>query len=175
MRLVATAERGEDGASRAWECGHAPTSLWLSVCLAQFSLLSEVRGVISPQDLDRFDNLVLKREIESMKARQPSGPSVGTDSYSMMSYSDTVSSSSSHFTSTTVSSARVSLFQLFLFPSTQLLAALRQTQFPQVLCRHFPQHEVCFPDGFLQSFFIPLQAARAHLFWLQAVPQHSCF
>ncbi|XP_068771021.1 whirlin isoform X2 [Struthio camelus] len=73
---------------------------------AKFSLLSEVRGVISPQDLDRFDNLVLKREIESMKARQPSGPSIGTDSYSMLSYSDTVSSSSSHFTSTTVSSAR---------------------------------------------------------------------
>uniref|UniRef100_A0A8C0VW42 Whirlin n=1 Tax=Cyanistes caeruleus TaxID=156563 RepID=A0A8C0VW42_CYACU len=72
---------------------------------AKFSLLSEVRGVISPQDLDRFDNLVLKREIESMKARQPAGPS--TDSYSMMSYSDTVSSSSSHFTATTVSSARV--------------------------------------------------------------------
>uniref|UniRef100_A0A8C9F8E7 Whirlin n=1 Tax=Pavo cristatus TaxID=9049 RepID=A0A8C9F8E7_PAVCR len=73
---------------------------------AKFSLLSEVRGVISPQDLDRFDNLVLKREIESMKARQPAGPSVSTDSYSMMSYSDTISSSSSHFTSTTVSSAR---------------------------------------------------------------------
>ncbi|OXB80686.1 UNVERIFIED_CONTAM: hypothetical protein H355_005615 [Colinus virginianus] len=73
---------------------------------AKFSLLSEVRGVISPQDLDRFDNLVLKREIESMKARQPAGPSIGTDSYSMMSYSDTISSSSSHFTSTTVSSAR---------------------------------------------------------------------
>ncbi|KYO23167.1 whirlin isoform B [Alligator mississippiensis] len=69
---------------------------------AKFSLLSEVRGVISPQDLDRFDNLVLKREIESMKARQPSG----ADSYSMMSYSDTISSTGSHFTSTTVSSAR---------------------------------------------------------------------
>ncbi|KAM6237846.1 whirlin isoform 1-T1 [Spheniscus humboldti] len=79
---------------------------------AKFSLLSEVRGVISPQDLDRFDNLVLKREIESMKARQPSGPSIGTDSYSMMSYSDTVSSSSSHFTATTVSSARETLFSL---------------------------------------------------------------
>lgn len=64
--------------------------------------------MISPQDLDRFDNLVLKREIESMKARQPSGPSISTDCYSMMSYSDTVSSSSSHFTATTVSSARVS-------------------------------------------------------------------
>ncbi|NXN14048.1 WHRN protein, partial [Indicator maculatus] len=82
---------------------------------AKFSLLSEVRGVISPQDLDRFDNLVLKREIESMKARQPSGPSLGTDSYSMMSYSDTVSSSSSHFTATTVSSARVGPSWLFLF------------------------------------------------------------
>ncbi|NWU65051.1 WHRN protein, partial [Pterocles burchelli] len=79
---------------------------------AKFSLLSEVRGVISPQDLDRFDNLVLKREIESMKARQPSGPSAGTDSYSMMSYSDTISSSSSHFTATTVSSARERLLWL---------------------------------------------------------------
>ncbi|XP_054854330.1 whirlin isoform X1 [Eublepharis macularius] len=73
---------------------------------AKFSLLSEVRGVISPQDLDRFDNLVLKREIEFMKARQPSGTGTGTDSYSIMSYSDTVSSTGSHFTSTTVSSAR---------------------------------------------------------------------
>ncbi|NWI45314.1 WHRN protein, partial [Picathartes gymnocephalus] len=77
---------------------------------AKFSLLSEVRGVISPQDLDRFDSLVLKREIESLKARQPAGPS--TDSYSMMSYSDTVSSSSSHFTATTVSSARERLLWL---------------------------------------------------------------
>ncbi|XP_063000843.1 whirlin [Elgaria multicarinata webbii] len=73
---------------------------------AKFSLLSEVRGVISPQDLDRFDNLVLKREIEFMKARQPSGTGTGTDSYSVMSCSDTVSSTGSHFTSTTVSSAR---------------------------------------------------------------------
>ncbi|XP_044848619.1 whirlin isoform X2 [Mauremys mutica] len=71
---------------------------------AKFSLLSEVRGVVAPQDLDRFNNLVLKREIESMKARQPSVPSA--DSYSMTSYSDTGSSTSSHFTSTTVSSAR---------------------------------------------------------------------
>ncbi|NXR20550.1 WHRN protein, partial [Cinclus mexicanus] len=77
---------------------------------AKFSLLSEVRGVISPQDLDRFDSLVLKREIESMKARQPAGPS--TDCYSMMSCSDTVSSSSSHFTATTVSSARERLLWL---------------------------------------------------------------
>lgn len=76
-------------------------------CL-QFSLLSEVRGTISPQDLDRFDHLVLRREIESMKARQPPGPGTG-DTYSMVSYSDTGSSTGSHGTSTTVSSARVSV------------------------------------------------------------------
>ncbi|XP_078407411.1 whirlin [Cetorhinus maximus] len=71
---------------------------------AKFSLLSDIRGVIMPQDLDRFDNMVLKREIESMKARQNS--STGTDSYSVMSYGDTASSSVSYFTSTTLSSAR---------------------------------------------------------------------
>jgi hypothetical protein len=78
------------------------------MCLhLQFSLLSEVRSIISPQDLDRFDHLVLRREIESMKARQPPGPG-GGDTYSMVSYSDTGSSTGSHGTSTTVSSARVS-------------------------------------------------------------------
>ncbi|XP_073170173.1 whirlin isoform X4 [Lepidochelys kempii] len=77
---------------------------------AKFSLLSEVRGVIAPQDLDRFNTLVLKREIESMKARQPSVRSA--DSYSMTSHSDTGSSSCSHFTSTTVSSARERLLWL---------------------------------------------------------------
>uniref|UniRef100_A0A4X1V1A0 Whirlin n=1 Tax=Sus scrofa TaxID=9823 RepID=A0A4X1V1A0_PIG len=75
---------------------------------AKFSLLSEVRGTISPQDLDRFDHLVLRREIESMKARQPPGPVAG-DTYSMVSYSDTGSSTGSHGTSTTVSSARNTL------------------------------------------------------------------
>uniref|UniRef100_A0A8C5NQW8 Whirlin n=1 Tax=Junco hyemalis TaxID=40217 RepID=A0A8C5NQW8_JUNHY len=94
---------------------------------AKFSLLSEVRGVISPQDLDRFDNLVLKREIESMKARQPAGPS--PDSYSMMSYSDTVSSSSSHFTATTVSSARVG--PSCLIPSFQPLLLDDLSSFPE--------------------------------------------
>ncbi|KAM9070495.1 whirlin isoform X3 [Sarcophilus harrisii] len=77
---------------------------------AKFSLLSEVRGLISPHDLDRFDNMVLKREIESMKARQPS--CTGTDAYSVVSYSDTGSSSGSHVTSTTVSSARERLLWL---------------------------------------------------------------
>ncbi|XP_039330662.2 whirlin isoform X2 [Saimiri boliviensis] len=78
---------------------------------AKFSLLSEVRGTISPQDLERFDHLVLRREIESMKARQPAGPGAG-DAYSMVSYSDTGSSTGSHGTSTTVSSARERLLWL---------------------------------------------------------------
>ncbi|NXQ27998.1 WHRN protein, partial [Alaudala cheleensis] len=101
---------------------------------AKFSLLSEVRGVISPQDLDRFDNLVLKREIESMKARQPAAPS--TDSCSIMSYSDTVSSSSSHFTATTVSSARVgpSCLILFLSAPPRDGAALTQGMVSHKLC-----------------------------------------
>nr|XP_058158480.1 whirlin isoform X8 [Dasypus novemcinctus] len=73
---------------------------------AKFSLLSEVRGTISPQDLDRFDHLVLRQEIESMKARQPPGSG---DTYSTVSYSDTASSTGSHGTSTTVSSARNTL------------------------------------------------------------------
>uniref|UniRef100_K7GDA8 Whirlin n=1 Tax=Pelodiscus sinensis TaxID=13735 RepID=K7GDA8_PELSI len=77
---------------------------------AKFSLLSEVRGLPAPQDLDRFDNLVLKREIESMKARQASVPSA--DSYSVTSCSDTGSSTGSHFTATTVSSARERLLWL---------------------------------------------------------------
>ncbi|KAL4005010.1 slit 1 [Sarotherodon galilaeus] len=37
---------------------------------AKFSLLSEVRGLVAPQDLERFDGLVLRREIQALKARQ---------------------------------------------------------------------------------------------------------
>ncbi|XP_014591487.2 whirlin isoform X3 [Equus caballus] len=75
---------------------------------AKFSILSDVRGTISPQDLDRFDHLVLRREIESMKAWQPPGPGAG-DTCSTVSYSDTGSSTGSHGTSTTISSARNTL------------------------------------------------------------------
>ncbi|KAM5300500.1 whirlin isoform 2-T2 [Ctenodactylus gundi] len=78
---------------------------------AKFSLLSELRGSISPQDLDRFDHLVLRREIESMKARQPPG-SAAADACSTASCSDTGSSAGSRGTSTTVSSARERLLWL---------------------------------------------------------------
>ncbi|KPP63828.1 hypothetical protein Z043_117878, partial [Scleropages formosus] len=37
---------------------------------AKFSLMSEMRGLVAPQDLERFDGLVLYHEIEAIKARQ---------------------------------------------------------------------------------------------------------
>ncbi|XP_060746859.1 whirlin isoform X2 [Tachysurus vachellii] len=76
---------------------------------AKFSLMSEMRGQISAQDLERFDALVLRKEIEALKARQGAagGAALHTDSFSMVSYPDTLASSSgSYMTSTTLSSAR---------------------------------------------------------------------
>ncbi|XP_072309550.1 whirlin isoform X5 [Eucyclogobius newberryi] len=75
---------------------------------AKFSLLSEVRGVVTPQDLERFDALVLRREIQALKARQgPGATGLLGDSGSMVSYPDTLTSSSASFmTNTTLSSAR---------------------------------------------------------------------
>ncbi|XP_050949481.1 whirlin isoform X2 [Labeo rohita] len=73
---------------------------------AKFSLLSEVRGLVTPQDVERFDGLVLRREIEALKARQGGGAAF-QDSFSMVSYPDTLASSSASFmTNTTLSSAR---------------------------------------------------------------------
>ncbi|KAJ0015532.1 hypothetical protein NQD34_009152 [Periophthalmus magnuspinnatus] len=75
---------------------------------AKFSLLSEVRTVVTPQDLERFDALVLRREIQALKARQgPGAAGLPGDSGSMVSYPDTLTSSSASFmTNTTLSSAR---------------------------------------------------------------------
>ncbi|XP_067279752.1 whirlin isoform X4 [Pseudorasbora parva] len=79
---------------------------------AKFSLLSEVRGLVTPQDVERFDGLVLKREIEALKARQGGGAGF-QDSFSMVSYPDTLASSSASFmTNTTLSSARERLLWL---------------------------------------------------------------
>ncbi|XP_065100190.1 whirlin isoform X3 [Paramisgurnus dabryanus] len=78
---------------------------------AKFSLLSEVRGLVTPQDVERFDSLVLKREIEALKARH--GGAGFQDSFSMVSYPDTLASSSaSYMTNTTLSSARERLLWL---------------------------------------------------------------
>ncbi|XP_072228484.1 whirlin isoform X2 [Leuresthes tenuis] len=76
---------------------------------AKFSLLSEVRGLVTPQDLERFDGLVLRREIQALKARQGTAGATAMqpDSLSMVSYPDTLTSSSASFmTNTTLSSAR---------------------------------------------------------------------
>ncbi|XP_046724441.1 whirlin isoform X1 [Silurus meridionalis] len=82
---------------------------------AKFSLLTEMRGLVSAQDLERFDALVLRREIEALKARQgeAGGAALHSDSFSMVSYPDTLASSSgSYMTSTTLSSARERLLWL---------------------------------------------------------------
>ncbi|XP_029301339.1 whirlin isoform X3 [Cottoperca gobio] len=76
---------------------------------AKFSLLSEVRGLVTPQDLEHFDGLVLRREIQALKARQGTAGAMALqpDSLSMVSYADTLTSSSASFmTNTTLSSAR---------------------------------------------------------------------
>ncbi|KAG2469658.1 whirlin isoform X1 [Polypterus senegalus] len=73
---------------------------------AKFSLLSDVRGLVLPKDLDRFDSLVLKREIDSLKARQNVNLETGADSYSVASHADTLTSTGTYLTSTTLSSAR---------------------------------------------------------------------
>ncbi|KAA0719889.1 Whirlin [Triplophysa tibetana] len=53
---------------------------------AKFSLLSEVRGIVTPQDVEKFDGLVLRREIEALKARQ--GGAGFHDSFSMVNSGD---------------------------------------------------------------------------------------
>ncbi|KAJ8038617.1 Whirlin [Holothuria leucospilota] len=37
---------------------------------SKFSLLSEIRSFINARDIDRYDNLVMKKEVEAMKAKQ---------------------------------------------------------------------------------------------------------
>uniref|UniRef100_H2MFV1 Whirlin n=1 Tax=Oryzias latipes TaxID=8090 RepID=H2MFV1_ORYLA len=88
---------------------------------AKFSLLSEVRGLVTPQDLERFDGLVLRREIQALKARQGAAgaSAVPPDSLSMVSYPDTLTSSSASFmTNTTLSSARVRFLPELSFENT---------------------------------------------------------
>ncbi|XP_061732893.1 whirlin isoform X4 [Nerophis ophidion] len=82
---------------------------------AKFSLLSEMRGLVTPQDLEHFDGLVLQREIQALKARQGSAGATAlhADSLSMVSYPDTLTSSLASFmTNTTLSSARERLLWL---------------------------------------------------------------
>ncbi|XP_031561837.1 uncharacterized protein LOC116297698 isoform X2 [Actinia tenebrosa] len=73
------------------------------------SLLSEVRGFIHPRDIDRFDDLVLKREIEAIRKRKVTSPQHREDAHSIRSYSSSVSSYSEHGSSSSWSSAKESL------------------------------------------------------------------
>ncbi|KAI8491634.1 hypothetical protein Bbelb_308340 [Branchiostoma belcheri] len=62
---------------------------------SKFSLLSEVRAVVAPRDIDRFDTLVLKQEVESMKGARPSDSGFSPDRQSENSLSSTISSTNS--------------------------------------------------------------------------------
>ncbi|KAE8284840.1 Whirlin Autosomal recessive deafness type 31 protein [Larimichthys crocea] len=108
-------DKGASAAGKEYRDGHIGVEQ-LVVALfellnthAKFSLLSEVRGLVTPQDLEHFDGLVLRREIQALKARQGTAGATALqpDSLSMVSYPDTLTSSSASFmTNTTLSSAR---------------------------------------------------------------------
>lgn len=76
---------------------------------AKMSLTFEIRGSVAPRDIDRFDDLVLKKEIEIMKSRQFFGNHVADDRQSIHSYASSVSSYSGKGSSSSRSSARGSL------------------------------------------------------------------
>ncbi|XP_021173007.2 whirlin isoform X2 [Fundulus heteroclitus] len=103
---------------------------------AKFSLLSEVRGLVTPQDLERFDGLVLRREIQALKARQGTAgaTNVQPDCLSMVSYPDTLTSSSASFmTNTTLSSARERLLWLIDMMENDSVAESNEVDPPESL------------------------------------------
>ncbi|KAG5840832.1 hypothetical protein ANANG_G00192860 [Anguilla anguilla] len=74
---------------------------------ALFSLLSEIRALVAPQDLERYDGLVLRREVEAVRARQERAGGLNPDSCSAVSFPETLSSScASYLSSATPGSAR---------------------------------------------------------------------
>ncbi|XP_056147028.1 whirlin [Lampris incognitus] len=104
---------------------------------AKFSLLSEVRGLVTPQDLERFDGLVLRREIQALKARQGAAGTTTAphlDSLSMVSYPDTLTSSSaSYMTNTTLSSARERLLWLIDMMENDSVVESNEEEAPETL------------------------------------------
>ncbi|KAM9322075.1 whirlin [Pholidichthys leucotaenia] len=103
---------------------------------AKFSLLSEVRGLVTPQDLERFDGLVLRREIQALKARQGTAGATALqpDSLSVVSYPDTLTSSSASFiTNTTLSSARERLLWLIDMMENDSVAESNEEDPPESL------------------------------------------
>ncbi|XP_032426103.1 whirlin isoform X1 [Xiphophorus hellerii] len=103
---------------------------------AKFSLLSEVRGLVTPQDLERFDGLVLRREIQALKARQGTAGAANAqpDRLSMVSFPDTLTSSSASFlTNTTLSSARERLLWLIDMMENDSVAESNEADPPESL------------------------------------------
>ncbi|XP_022783817.1 uncharacterized protein LOC111324505 isoform X3 [Stylophora pistillata] len=76
---------------------------------AKMSLMGEIRGSVAPRDIDRFDDLVLKKEIEMMKSRQFFGSHMSDDRHSIHSYASSVSSFSGKGSSSSHSSVKGSL------------------------------------------------------------------
>ncbi|XP_035291465.1 whirlin isoform X1 [Anguilla anguilla] len=80
---------------------------------AKFSLLSEIRALVAPQDLERYDGLVLRREVEAVRARQERAGGLNPDPCSAVSFPETLSSScASYLSSATPGSARERLLCL---------------------------------------------------------------
>ncbi|KAK3739381.1 hypothetical protein QZH41_015764, partial [Actinostola sp. cb2023] len=77
---------------------------------AKVSLLTEIRGSILPKDIDRFDDLVLKKEIDAIKTRNMTATSQ-EDALSIRSYSSSMSSYSER-SSSSRSSAKDSPLEL---------------------------------------------------------------
>ena len=44
--------------------------VFMCLCHLQFSLMTEIRGLILPKDIDKFDTEVMEREVEAMKVHK---------------------------------------------------------------------------------------------------------
>ncbi|KAL4623286.1 whirlin-like [Arapaima gigas] len=73
---------------------------------AKFSLMSEMRSLVAPQDLERFDGLVLYHEIEAIRARQGGANALNPNSMSMVAHHNSLNSYTSYQPPTSLSSAR---------------------------------------------------------------------
>ncbi|KAL0979069.1 hypothetical protein UPYG_G00180140 [Umbra pygmaea] len=82
---------------------HAKVPHLASMSFLQLSLLSEVRGLVSPQDLELFDRLVLHREREALKAWHGG---IGAPQPHSRSAQTELSSSHSHSNASSLSSAK---------------------------------------------------------------------
>ncbi|XP_013420098.2 uncharacterized protein LOC106180619 [Lingula anatina] len=83
---------------------------------AKFSLMSEVRGLIAPKDIDRFDALVLRRDVDDLKSHH-SHPYTTTDGMSENSFDSSLSSYTG-FSSTSAKDSVDGSFSHIVVPPT---------------------------------------------------------